>query len=229
MRHDVKLHDILIYMAYVTLIVLAMALVFTGCQTPQPMGEGIWRAVDTAEDRIALYWENTTEPHPERKPWSDALIGYIDDDFEVYGKATDTAKWCPKYKSLSHRDKLKAWGELYVALAFYESSFNPRSASVDVGKPALKDTWSVGLFQVSVVDQQWLTPKTKYNYDQLLMPLPNIHLASIIVKRQLEKTGLIFLPNSSKYRYFATILSGNKYSKIPQITTRVKKHAPKCY
>lgn len=228
MKNDFNLEHLLLHAIGLTILAALLLFAVSGCTTPQPMGENIWKAVP-ATDRIPLYWENTTEPHPERKPWSDALIGYIDDDFEVYDKATDTAKWCPKYKTLSYRDKLKAWGELYVALAYYESSFNPRSASVDVGKQTVKDTWSAGLFQVSVVDQPWAGGGTKYSYNELLTPLPNIHLATILMRRQMKNTGLVFLRNSSKFRYWAVALQGNRYSKIPQIIERVKKHAPKCY
>lgn len=206
-------------------------LFLTGCATQIPVVSTpppTPTPVATPASRISLSWELTTAPRPERKPWSDAVVRYLDENFSTFDSAKDFSTFCPRYGSLSRAQKLKAWGEFWVAAAYYESGFNPASASVDVGTAADKETWSVGLFQVSVVDQAWVFGAKRYSYDQLKTALPNIDLALSIMKRQIVKTGIVALPNSSPYRYWATFLVGNKYSKIPQMKDRVVSKAPGC-
>lgn len=199
-------------------MLLAFWMLVSGCATPSPLP-----SVDVPE-RISLSWETKSE----RAAWSDHLIGRIKLFKSTYDKAGDVTKICPKYKSMSERDQLNALGEFWVALAYYESSFNPASSSVDVGKPGKKDTYSAGLYQVSVVDQEWSGGDLSYSFEQLLTAKPNIDLATQLMKRQIEKAGEFILPNASKYRYWAVILEGNKYSKIPEIIARVKKNVPIC-
>ncbi len=214
MKNNLSLEFLLMYA--VGLIIFSALILFSisGCQT----------APKIVQERISLHWETGEE----QKTWSDALIKYVDRDFDLYEKAQDTSLWCPKYKSLSRQQKLKAWGEMWVSIAFYESGFRPKTASVDVGQPDKRDTWSVGLYQVSVVDQPWAGGGTTYSYEDLLTPIPNIHLATILMKRQLTRTGLLILPVSSKYKYWAVILSGGKWQKIPEIIARTQKHASFC-
>lgn len=176
--------------------------------------------------RISLYWENTTEAHPERKVWSDSLTSEIDKNFQLFDNAKDTTSFCPNYKSLNKDQKIKAFGELFVGLSYYESGFNPKSYSVDVGNKNNKETWSVGLFQMSGIDGS--AQVYKANFDTLQDPIVNIKVAVEQFKRQITKTGLFYLPNSSPQRYYATILVGNKYSKISEINSRVLKYAPAC-
>lgn len=180
------------------------------------------------DERIALSWETVAE----RAEWSDYMISKIKANKATYDAAKDVTMICPKYASLSERDQLKAWGEYWVALGYYESSYNPKSSSVDVGNPKNRGTYSDGLYQVSETDQggKAMTGTERfYKYTDLLKPLPNIDLAVAgIFPRQIRNGGLIFLPNSSKYRYWAPTLVGNKYSKIPEIIARVKKNAPAC-
>jgi hypothetical protein len=177
-------------------------------------------------ERIPLYWTNTTEPHPERKPWTDAVYNNIDKYFQIYDFAADTTSFCPKYKSLSVDLKKKAIGELFVALAFYESGFNPKSESVDVGTKKDKGSWSVGLYQMSGNDGA--AKALKVDYLGLKDPVKNINVALYQLNTQIKNTGLFILPNTSKYRYWAVLLSGNRYSKIPEIKARVLKYAPAC-
>lgn len=176
-----------------------------------------------------LSWENTTEAHPERKPWSEALIKSLNENWAVFDSAKDIQTFCPKYKSLDKTGRLKAWGELWVGLAYYESGYNPKSFSKDVGSEGKFDTYSAGLFQVSAADQEWAGGNLKYTYQELLTALPNIHLSTVLMVRQLKNTQLIALPNSSKYRYWSTLLVGNRYQKISEIAQRVKKYATNCY
>ena len=191
----------------------------TGCQTAPPLIDK-----PEAQARVALSWETK----PERIAWSDSLMSRMDTDWALFDSAKDIGKFCPKYGSLPKQSRMKAWGEIWVGLAYYESSWNPKSASVDVGDPKKQDTYSIGLYQVSVVDQPWAGGGTKYSYDELLTPLANIHLATVLMRRQLKNTQTIVLDNSSKLRYWAILLSGNRYQKINEIITRVKNNVPEC-
>lgn len=180
--------------------------------------------VEPAPKPIALSWDSSA-----RAGWSNHLLAKIIEKKAVLDTAKDIKEFCPKYSSLNHAGQLKAWGEFFVALAYYESGFNPKTSSVDVGDPKKRDTYSIGLFQVSVVDQSWAGGNLKYSYDQLLTPKPNMDLAMELVNRFVKARKAIFLENTDKpYRYFAVILRGNKDSKIPEIIARVRKYAPEC-
>ena len=176
------------------------------------------------EGRISLSWDSKEE----RKAWSDKWIELINIDLASYEKAGDIKRICPKFFSLNKAEKAKAIGEFWVATAFYESGFNPNSQSVDVGTKDNKDSWSVGLYQLSVRDSA-NKKGPNYSFNELLKPFPNIHLAHIIMKRQIENCGKLILPNSSKCRYWAVILDGNKYSKVDQILLRTKSNANFCH
>lgn len=180
----------------------------------------------TSLERIALYWENTTEPRPERKPWSDLIISTLHQDLALYDAAKDITEVCPKYHSLSRDKKLKAMGEFWVATAKHESNFNPTTNSVDVGKKEDLGSYSVGLFQMSANDNS--CKKYGLTFTTLKDPLNNINCAMEQMRKQLAKEKLLFLPNSSSMRYWAVLLKGNKYSQIPDIKARVKKYSPAC-
>lgn len=173
-------------------------------------------------------------PSVEGLPW-DSMVGVDASDYlvsrlyEIYDshivKIKDGAKIHPQWASLTKDQQISVLAAFWVQVAKHESGWNPKSASVDVGTKGKRDTWSIGLFQISVVDQSWAKPrdKAKYTYEELLTPIPNIDLTIAIFKRQIDKEGLVFLKNSSKYRYWAVILEGGKYSKIAAITNVTKK------
>lgn len=175
---------------------------------------------------IPLYWENTTSPRPERAPWTKQLSELIKQNLTTYSEAKDIGEICSKFYSLTDLGKIKAIGEFFVAMAYYESSFNPNSASVDVGTQGDKGSWSVGLYQMSGNDGS--AKKFGCDFTCLQDPLMNIKVANEQMVRQITRTGLILLPNSNASRYWAVILKGNKYSKIADIQARVKKYAPEC-
>ena len=177
--------------------------------------------------RVPLYWENTTSKHDERIVWSDTLISEIDKNFSVFDSPTDVIKFCPKFNSLKKDQKLKAVGEFFVSIALYESGFNPDSSSVDVGTQSDKGSWSVGLFQMSGNDSS--AKVFKADYLLLKNPITNIKVAVEQMRRQLASEKLYILPNSNKMRYWATILDGNKYSKLTDIVNLIKKNQPLCF
>ena len=191
----------------------------TGCQVQGVKSDA--PVVVAPVERIKLSWE--TEKNPERAAWSDHLMKSI--NVATYEKASDITQFCPKFKSLSESQKKKAIGEFWVSLGVHESSWNPKSASVDVGTKDNKDTWSVGLFQMSVVDQKSYQKDFGFKYDDLLKAEPNITLATYIMERIITRRGAITLTSNV---YWAPLRIGGKYDKIAKIVERTKKEAPFC-
>lgn len=174
--------------------------------------------------RIELSWETGSPPHPERAAWSDALIHAIQLQFPVLDKAKDITQFCPGYEGLSLINKERTWGELMVADAYFESSFIPTAGSVDAGVQTDRDTWSIGLWQVSVDDQVWIFGETKYSYDDLLTPGPNAELAVAEIAYEIKKTGLIVVHGKP---IFSTLFHG-KDDKTDEISSRVRENNEGC-
>lgn len=185
---------------------------------PEPIGPAI----------PFLSWE---DGHPERKDWSAALAHGIRKTLSLYNHSLDVATLFPKWGILSDAERVKLLGEFWVALAERESDFDPTSKSVDVGDQSNRDSWSIGLFQLSVRDSANKASEggPGFTFDQLLTAEANILLATRTMGRQLEKTGLIVLPATHKMKYWAPILEGGKYNKLPQILARVKKYVPQAF
>lgn len=176
--------------------------------------------------RIALYWEDTTEAHPERMPWSDKLTSIVRNDLALYSIAKDITEVCPNFHALTEGQKVEALGEFWVAIALHESGFNPKSSSVDVGSAKDRNSYSDGLYQMSGNDGA--SKKYGYNYKDLLDPIKNIEVATEQMRRQITKTGEIFLPKSHPNRYWAVILEGGRYQQIAKIKAQTLKYAPFC-
>jgi hypothetical protein len=173
------------------------------------------------DGRIALSWETK----PERREWSDKLTRLIYDNLDYYSKASDIKTICPRWDDLNERHRIKAVAEFWVALFFYESSWNPKSQSVDVGTSGDRNTWSIGLGQISVVDQKSFGLKTSYTFDELITPFPNMELSHAIMMRQLARRNKLLLDNKDSMRYWAIILFSNKYQKISQVIERIKSNS----
>lgn len=179
-------------------------------------------------DDISLAWENTTAPHPERKPWTKALIQYIDLNFDDLSKAQDLKHFCPNFDQLSRHDQDHALGELIVGTVYYESGYDPNSQDVDVGSKSDRDTWSIGLLQLSVVDQESYQIPLGLDFDGLLVPQNNLHLGVLILARQIRLYKVFAIPVGSKGLYFATLHPGGSYDETDNIVARVKKYSPVC-
>lgn len=223
MRRKNILQDPFYVTVILTVLVVTALICLTGCATANaPSSKD-----PILTERISLYWENTTAPHPERKPWSDALVKEVRKNLTDYSKAKDITEICPKFKSLDEDQKVKAISELFTALAFYESGYNPKLSSVDVGTKGNPCSHSIGLFQVSCTDSAAKSVGAT-TVESLKDPLMNIKTAAEIFRRQINNCGEFILPNSSKCRYFAVLLRGNRYEKIADIKKRVLKNAPSC-
>lgn len=201
--------------------------------------------------RIALYWENTTEAHPERALWSDTLTRAIRANIDGYDVAKDIADFCPKYSVLSLDDRVKAVGELFVAMSYYESGFKPDTYYRECNKlkcryfknglpdcrydakygycmkggPAVDDYTIVsrGLGQMSILSS------ISYGCEittptELHEPVKNLVCMDKIMRKQIKNKGKI----KADSNYWAVIKPINSSNHISEITARVKKYAPAC-
>jgi hypothetical protein len=195
--------------------------VFVSCKSkdikpvPQPVEQVKPNIPDLVQ--VPLPWEKN---HPERTEWTNTLYSLIDQKFASLEKVKDMGQFCPKYYSLRDDQKKIAWALLFDSIIYYESGYNPKSSSVDVGSKNDKSTWSVGLFQISSTDSKnWKIPFS-FSYEELKDPKNNMKLALEIFSKQLDRQNLIVV---SKSLYWAVIgPKGYKYTKVPQIIKKMK-------
>lgn len=214
--------------------------------TPEPVPQ--LSPTPVIKERISLYWEDTTEPHPERKEWTDALVKSIRSNIETYDKAKDIGEFCPNYHSLNEDQKIKALGELWVAITFYESTFNPKVFARECRKTkcvyrggcqyhpefgyCMKGghkldggiVISRGLEQISLESAQGAGCSEMKVPNDLHDPIKNLRCADHIMSKQINRAGLI----TAKLNYWAVVMSGGGNSRIPEIKARVLKNAPMC-
>jgi hypothetical protein len=100
----------------------------------------------TAQTVTALAWEAN---HPERVSWSTELRTQFSNHLSDFAAASDLADFCPKYQALSDPGKIEALATLAVAIAKYESNYNPKQ---HFGEPPPLGYDSIGLFQLSYED-----------------------------------------------------------------------------
>lgn len=155
--------------------------------------------------------------------WAQYLRGVFALNLETFSKAVDITTIRPDFFSLTREEKIEVLVTFVRGMCYYESGFNPNSSSVDVGTPKDKDTHSVGLLQMSVVDQANYGFKFGYSYDDLKDPIKNLKLAMAILQRQVERKGRIILRKGVDTGvYWAVIYIGGKYDKSKDIIAGVK-------
>lgn len=171
---------------------------------------------EKAGERISLSWENTTAAHPERAAWSDALISAIKGNSQFLYQAKDVLKFCPKFSSLSDDGKAHAFGELFVALSYFESGYNPETRFKE---PPPLNVWSEGLLQLTV-GEKGLTK------DTILKPEPNLRAGVQIMADLVKKYGVIQVAKGKSY--WSTLTPGHRNDHIDEVVARVKANAGEC-
>lgn len=153
--------------------------------------------------------------------WSKTLAKSIDEQWDVLKLATDVPALCPQYSSLFEMDQKRAWGEIFVAVAYYESAWKTDTKYYE----KTMGYNSEGLFQLSYVDEEWAKCGIDKVSKNLLDPHVNIKCAVKIMALQIKRTKEILL---RKGMYWAVIREGGKYEKIDEIKKRVVSALPKC-
>jgi len=160
--------------------------------------------------------------HPERASWSESLVTIVTNELENLDKATDVAFFRPDYTSLSDLQKVRVWCEFFVWLAAHESNWNPAVNSVDAGTREDKDTYSVGLLQVSVCDQKNRRLPFAYSFEDLQQVTPNLTLGIAILCDQIHKKGVIMIHHGQSGDYWSTLCPGGKYDASALIAQKTK-------
>jgi hypothetical protein len=200
--------------------------------TPSPEPSPSPTPGDGTYTMAPLAWEKS---HPERKAWSQYLQTLLLGEWSSLLKgASDMKNFCPKYASLSNNQKANAWAQLFVAVARYESAYNPlsRMRETTMGTDAVtgKQVWSEGLLQLSYQDKQW-DPWCKFDWSKdknlsstsskktILDPYINLHCGVGIMAKQIKNKNTIAITSGV---YWSTLKPGGKYNQLTSIKSMVK-------
>ncbi|WP_155847407.1 transglycosylase SLT domain-containing protein [Asticcacaulis sp. AC402] len=156
-----------------------------------------------------LAWEIN---HAERLPWSAELRSQVRGNLASFDKATDWADFCPTYGTLTADDKVEVIATLAVAIAKFESNYNPRKIYLE---PAPLNVNSVGLFQLSYEDGfTWcvLNRASKSLED----PVNNIRcaipkMARLVAKDKVVTAGSTGANAQGLARYWSTVRLGSTH------------------
>jgi hypothetical protein len=78
---------------------------------------------------VGLQAPLTWDKKPERIAWSLALYNFIGESFDTLSKASDITKIRPDFHSLNRFQQITVLCELIVQMSYYESFWDPNSAS----------------------------------------------------------------------------------------------------
>lgn len=187
----------------------------------------------TPQEMTMLSWEASSKP--ERKQWSQYLMKLVQEDWSSLLKgADDMDQFCPRYASLSTQERANVWSQLFVAMAKYESSYNPLSrmqeTTMGTDPVTKKPVYSEGLLQLSYQDiTGWSFCKFDWSKDKnlsptdprktILDPYINLHCGVGIMAKQVARTGKIMVGSGA---YWAVIKTNSKYQQINKIISMVK-------
>lgn len=164
------------------------------------------------------------KPKKDHEGWKDEWTLFIINEYyenpeleDTFTLAKDIKTLRPDWDILTTQQRCQVLATFWKAVALYESDYNPNSQCVDVGSRTNKDTWSIGLLQLSVVDQSNWNIRLGYNYKNLLAPLNNLNLGIQLMNKQINKRGKIFIPQGEPGTYWATIHPGGRYDKSKHI------------
>ena len=172
---------------------------------------------------LTLSWDSK----PERKPWSTELIKAVQAHLADLEKGSPD-QFIAGYSGLSADRKILFWAELVVAMAKFESSWNPHNI---FHEPPPLGVDSVGLLQLSYEDQPvyGLEPLSR-EQKSLEDPLVNIRCGVKILARLISKDGVItkevVVDGKRKFRgasrYWSVLREGTRHH-LNEIKAMVKK------
>lgn len=184
--------------------------------------------VPPVSSRMALSWENTNAPHPERKPWSDFVVLHFTQYLGTYSQAKDVTLFNSNFHKLTDSQKIKVLSELVVAVVYYESGYNPESSMVEttmgIDPVTKKQVVSAGLMQLSYQDVNNYKGKIEvsridYKLKNITDPIINLETGLGILKYQVKTKGAFVLSTGV---YWSVLRKNGK--RINQIIERVKKN-----
>jgi hypothetical protein len=178
-----------------------------------------------------LAWDNE---RPEGPGWTRILYRIIDQEGEelIYG-SEDIGQFCPRYSSLTRDEKIQFWASLFVAVAKFESNFDPMARTEEKGKlDAITGTTLVseGLLMLSYQDAR-ANPACRFNpvldralpkedlRRSILAPENNLHCGVQIMMRQLKRYDRIAIGQGA---YWAVLKVGSRFQRIPTIQSMTR-------
>lgn len=221
-----------VYLVAVVASLCMLITVLTGCSS-----------IPLKYERISLSWE---KDHQERIAWSDALVSSVKEQSANLSKASDLTKFCPKYKTLSEQEKVKALSEIFVGMSYYESGWKPQTEYRECDKSRCRygDCFkhatygycmkgnpkydggvvtSRGLLQMSINSSNSYGCGLK-DSSELHDPIKNLKCAVLIMKRLVELRGEWTTPKN----YWSVVKSSYSGNKIEKIKDRVLTNASFC-
>lgn len=199
-----------------------------GHPQPQPPPDG--------EKFAPLTWE--TSGSSSHVAWSNIVYNLVEDEYSALDKVQDAAIFCPRFKQLSHHQRVNFWGMLVSEIARLESSWIPtsrmREPSLGNDQVTHQHVYSEGLLQMSYQDSLW-NPGCKFDWSKdrhlsatdshktIFSPYRNLKCGVHILAKQISKHSRIALSSGV---YWSTLQKGT--SKQQQIAAGVRSHLSFC-
>jgi Transglycosylase SLT domain len=171
---------------------------------------------------IILSWDDS----PERVAWSRALVEAIRAR-KLDLDAGNPDAFIPGYAALSPDGQVKFWAEFVVAIAKYESTWNPHAHFEE--PPPLK-VMSIGLLQIAYEDQKeyHFDPPLDRKTNSLEDPGTNLRSGVAILAQLVAHDGVVVGGKGNRSRgaarYWAVLRSGKSH-RLTEITALTKKNA----
>jgi soluble lytic murein transglycosylase-like protein len=167
--------------------------------------------------QIALSWDNG-----HRQAWSAQLIASIRESMSQLEQGNPDS-FVSGYSSLSAELRIKFWAELLIAVAKFESDWNPNEI---FHEPPPLSVDSIGLLQLSYQDHahynlEPLSPAAKSLQD----PLVNLRCGVKIFATLVSRDKTIASGNHGAAAYWSTLRPGHKHH-LEEIKTRIKRNVP---
>lgn len=144
--------------------------------------------------------------------WSDALRALLRASSIPDIALSDADDWCPRYSLLNREYRIEFWAHFWAIVMKYECDYDPRCFSVDVGNKNDRNTWSVGLLQLSVCDQPNYGFKLGYTFEDLQDPIKNMILGVKIAEKLIRDDRMIGAKVDGHWRgltrYWGTLREG---------------------
>lgn len=206
--------------------------VLSACAPVDPEGDaGQGPKSSKYSDFQRLAWE---AENGDGRKWSQILYQTIDREGEelIYG-AEDIGQFCPRYSSLNRDEKIQFWASLFVAIAKFESNFQPSARTEERGKiDASTGTalFSEGLLMLSYQDVR-ANPVCRFNpvldralpindlRRSILSPENNLHCGVHVMMRQLKRYDRIAIGQGA---YWAVLKVGSRFQRIPTIQSMTR-------
>jgi hypothetical protein len=165
----------------------------------------------------SLSWDDA----PERKAWSASLVSSVTNLMAKLEQGNPNT-FLAGYSNLSPALQIKFWAELLVAVAKFESSWNPHDI---YHEPHPLNEDSVGLLQLSYQDQaNYSLEPLNQGAKSLEDPLVNLRCGVKIFATLVGRDRTVASSANGKYRgaaaYWSTLRAGHKVDQIFALAKR---------